>query len=148
MLLKDLIIFAGQELKYEMLEDGMIFENSPSCQVISSKKGNIMFQNHLNPSYAKATFIRSTMTQRFLKNILTLSCMYLLESSCQVFSDEYQCARVSVNFQGFLHHFILAKLALSSIMVNPFMPVAPKKGLPAVLFCEQAYFGENIKENC
>ena len=39
--------------------------------------------------------------QRFLKNIYTLSCWYLLDSSRWALSDKYQCARVSVIFQVF-----------------------------------------------
>ena len=35
-----------------------------------------------------------------------------------MFSDEYQCARVSVILQGFLHLFVLAKLAANSIRVE------------------------------
>ena len=56
--------------------------------------------------------------QMFMKTILTLSCWYSLDSSRCVLSDEYPYARVSVIFQGFLHHFVLAKLASSSIRVN------------------------------
>ena len=39
-------------------------------------------------------------------------------AKCWVLLDEYPCARVSVIFQGFLHHFVLAKLATSSIRVK------------------------------
>ena len=55
-----------------------------------------------------------------LKIILTLSCWYSFESFRWVLSGEYPFARVSVIFQVFLHHFILAKLATCSIRVNPF----------------------------
>ena len=82
--------------------------------------------DNLNPSNAKATFIQSTRMQRFLKTIETLSCWYSLESSHWVLSDEYPFARVSVIFQFFLHHFVLAKLATSSIRVNAFMLRAEK----------------------
>ena len=44
----------------------------------------------------------------------TLSCRYSLDSSRWVPSDKYPCARVS----GFLHHFVLANLATSSIRVR------------------------------
>ena len=54
-----------------------------------------------NPSYANAIFVQSTRTQRFLINILTLSCFNSLESSHLVLSDEYPCARVSVIFSSF-----------------------------------------------
>ena len=69
----------------------------------------------LNLAYAEATFVQSTRIQRFL---ITLSCWYLLESSHLVLSDEYPYARVSVIFQFFSHHFVLAKLATSSIRDN------------------------------
>ena len=55
----------------------------------------------LNPSNAKATFVQRTRTQRYMKNILTLSCWYSLDSSSLVLSDEYPCARISVIFQVF-----------------------------------------------
>ena len=45
---------------------------------------------------------------------------HLIDSSHWVLSDEYPYARVPVIFQGFLHHFVLAKLATSSIRVNSF----------------------------
>ena len=35
----------------------------------------------ISPSNAEATSFQSTITQRFLKNILTLSCWYSLDSS-------------------------------------------------------------------
>ena len=44
----------------------------------------------------------------------TLLCWYSLENSRWVVSDEYPCVRVSVIFQLFAHHFLLAKLATSS----------------------------------
>ena len=67
-----------------------------------------------NPSNAEATFVKSTKAQRFLKNNF---------EPCHVGihwipSDEYPCARVSVIFLGFLHHFVLAKLATTSIRVK------------------------------
>ena len=37
----------------------------------------------------------------FLKTVLTLSCWYSLDSSRCVLSDEYLCAKVSVNFKVF-----------------------------------------------
>ena len=37
--------------------------------------------NNNNPSNVEATFIQSTRTQRFLKTILTLLCLYSLDSS-------------------------------------------------------------------
>ena len=56
--------------------------------------------------------------QRVLITIQPLSCWYSLESSHGVLSDEYPYARVSVISQLFLHHFVLAKLATSSIGVK------------------------------
>ena len=73
---------------------------------------------YLNPSNGEATFFQRTRTQRFWKNIQTLSCWYSLDSSRWVLSDEYPFARVSVIFQLFLHHLVLAKLAASSIKVK------------------------------
>ena len=52
------------------------------------------------------------------KKIKTLSCWYSLDSSHWVLSDEYPLPRVAVIFPGFLHHFVLTKLATSSIRVN------------------------------
>ena len=72
----------------------------------------------VNPSSAEATFVHSTRTQRFLKNTWTLSCWYSLDSSCWVLSEEYPFTRVSVIFQVFMYHFVLAKLATSSIKVK------------------------------
>ena len=73
--------------------------------------------SHLIPSNAEATFIQSTRTQKFQKTIWTLLCGYSLESSCWALSYEYPFARFSVNFSGFLHHFVFAKLATSRIRV-------------------------------
>ena len=72
----------------------------------------------VNPSNAEATFVQSSRTQIFLKNIESLSCWYSLDSSHWVLSDEYPFARVSVIIQVFLHNFVLAKLAISSIRVK------------------------------
>ena len=72
----------------------------------------------VNPSNAEATFIQSTRTQIFSKTIETLPCWHSLESSRRVLSYEYPFARVSVIFQVFFYHFVLAKLATSSIRVK------------------------------
>ena len=69
----------------------------------------------LNPSNAEATFIQSTMMQRFLKTILTLSCWFSLESSRWVLSDEYPYAEVSLIFQFFCIILHILKLATSSM---------------------------------
>ena len=45
-------------------------------------------------------------------------CWYSFDSSCWELSDEYPFARVLI-FKAFLCHFVLAKLATSSIRVNP-----------------------------
>ena len=47
-----------------------------------------------------------------------MSCWYSLDNPRWVLSFEYPFARVSVIFQFFLQHFVLAKLATSSIRVN------------------------------
>ena len=59
-------------------------------------------------------------TQRFMKTISTLSCWYSMDSSRRVLSNEYLlvCDRVSIMFLLFLHHFVLAKLATTSIRVR------------------------------
>ena len=64
--------------------------------------------SHLNPYNAEDTFVQSTRTQRFLKT---------WSPAMLVLSHEYPCARVLVIFQ-FLRHFVLAKLATSSIRVS------------------------------
>ena len=76
------------------------------------------FLSSINPSNAEVSFIQITRTQIFSKTIETLSCWYSLESSHRVLPYEYPFARVSVIFQVFLHHFVLAKLASSSIRVK------------------------------
>ena len=72
----------------------------------------------INPSNAVATFAQSTRMQRFFKTIKTLSCWYSLESSCWALSDEYPFAKGFNGFSGFLHNFVLANLAVSSIRVK------------------------------
>ena len=49
---------------------------------------------------------------------LNLSCWHSLDSSPWVLSDGYPCARVSVIYQFFLHHFVFAKLATISKRVK------------------------------
>ena len=61
--------------------------------------GNFMFP--INSSNAETTFVQSTRTQSFLKNIESLSCWYSLDSSRWVLSGEYPFARVSVIIQVF-----------------------------------------------
>ena len=73
---------------------------------------------HFNPSNAVATFAQSTRMLRFFKTIKTLSYWYSLESSCWALSDEYPFAKGFKGFSGFLHNFVLANLAVSSISVN------------------------------
>ena len=73
---------------------------------------------HINPSSAVATFAQNTRMQRFFKTIKTLSCWYSLESSCWALSDEYPFAKGFNVFSGFLHNFVLANLAISSIRVK------------------------------
>ena len=68
----------------------------------------------LNASDAEAMFVLSTRMQRFSKN----QSKHSLESSCQVLSDKVLRDRVSFIFLVVLHHFVLAKLATSSIGVN------------------------------
>ena len=71
-----------------------------------------------NPSNAEATFVQSTaMRQRCLKTILTLSCWYSLERYPWALRWIPMCQSF-FHFSGFLHHFVLAKLAISSIRVK------------------------------
>ena len=66
----------------------------------------------INPSNAKTTFDQSTRMQRFLKNILSLSCWYSLGEYPQTLWQGFS------HFSAFLHHFVLAKLATSNIRVK------------------------------
>ena len=78
----------------------------------------LYWELHINPSNAKATFVQSTRTQRFLENhlnpVLLVFIGKLLLSTlrwvpmCQGFD----------NFSGSLLHFVLVKLATSSVRVN------------------------------
>ena len=71
-----------------------------------------------DPSNAEAyTFVQSTRTQIF-ENDLNPGMVVLIGKLFLSILDEYPCARVSVIFQFFLHHFALAKLATSSIWVT------------------------------
>ena len=82
----------------------------------------LKYDPKINPSNAKTTFVQSTMTQ-ISKNNLTLSCWYSLDSSHCVLSGEYPYTRVSF----FLHHFLLAKLAITSIRAKKGKLVHPLK---------------------
>ena len=75
------------------------------------------FNITVNLSNAEATLGQSTRAQRILKSIQTLSCWYSLESSRRELADKYPCARVWTIFTGFLHYFVLANLATSTIKV-------------------------------
>ena len=75
--------------------------------------------HHFNPSNAETSFLHLIIRmQRFLKNILTLSCWYSLESSCWVLRWVPICQGFSY-FSRLWHNFVLAKLATSSIRVKP-----------------------------
>ena len=74
-------------------------------------------ETRINPSNSKAILVQRTRMQRSLKTILIRSCWYLLESSRRVLSDEYPWPGFRW-FLRFLHHFVLAKLATSSVRVN------------------------------
>ena len=52
----------------------------------------------------------SSKAQGILKNILTLSCWYSLDSSRQLLSDEYLCARVC-HFSGFFASFWIGQIS-------------------------------------
>ena len=54
--------------------------------------------------------------------VLLLLLLLLMKLIIIVMSDEYPCCRVSIIFLGFLHHFVLAKFATSSIRVYSTYP--------------------------
>ena len=76
---------------------------------------HITISKDFNHSNAEAAFVQRTMTQRFLKTIWTLSCWYSLNSSHWVLTDEYPCARIELISLYILQHFVLTKLATTSI---------------------------------
>ena len=93
------------------------------CIIVCHIQSTKMVAHHfnafdINPFAAEVIFIQCTKKQIIMKIIGTRSHGYSYESSRWVLSDEYPFARVSVIFQVFLHHFVLDKLATSSIRVN------------------------------
>ena len=71
--------------------------------------------------YISYALLESTRTQRFLKTNQVLSYWYWLDSSHWVLSNEYPLLPMCQGFSyesGVLHHFVLAKLATSSIRVK------------------------------
>ena len=75
----------------------------------------------INPSNAETTLVKNTKTQRFLKNFLTLSCWYSLDSSHWILSRWAPICHGFSKFSMFSHHFELAKSATSSIRVDSFL---------------------------
>ena len=73
----------------------------------------------INPSNAEATYAQSSMTQKSLKTILTLSCWYSLNSSRWVLSDEYPFARVSIIFQNFCIILYGPNKPRAALVLNP-----------------------------
>ena len=80
-------------------------EVSPDIKVPTSQS------HHINPSNAEATFVQSTRTLNIMKIILNLSYM----------KDLAAYSRMSTHvpgfqsfFFGFLHRYVMAKLATSS----------------------------------
>ena len=55
------------------------YANSDQC-VLSVSVGFSTRGKDLSPSNSKTTSVQSTGTQRFLRNTLTLSCLYSLDS--------------------------------------------------------------------
>ena len=47
-------------------------------------------------------------------NLISIKPLFTMNPKHEWFPNEYPCARVSVNFQLFLPHFVIAKLATSS----------------------------------
>ena len=70
-----------------------------------------------------ATFVQSTMTQTFKKN-KTKPChvVFIGKLSLSTLRKIPKCQGFS-HFSGFLHHFVLAKLATSSIRVDVLKPL-------------------------
>ena len=65
----------------------------------------------INPSNAILGYIRlNHKDSKIFESLLNLVMLVL--------SEEYPYARVSVDFQLFLHHFVMTKLATSSIRVK------------------------------
>ena len=98
-------------------------DKSKGTPTLLALKNESKKDREINPSNAEPTFVKSTRTQKSLKIIETLSCWYSLDSSRGVLSDEYPFSRVSVIFQVFCIHFAMAKLAPSSIRVNPYKKI-------------------------
>ena len=72
--------------------------------------------NHFN---VEATSVQSTRTLRFLKTIITPSCWYSLDSSRWVRYSQMSAHLPGFqSFLRFLHHFVMTKLATSSIRFN------------------------------
>ena len=88
-----------------------------------------------NPSNAEATFVLSTRTLKLLKTMPALSCWYSLDSYRRALSFEYPFALVSVIFSGFLHNFVLVKLATSSIRVKLILVISRKQSKRVSLSC-------------
>ena len=92
---------------------------SSNCRNINT----VLFKTFLryyiiNPSNAKATYVQSTMTQRFLKNHLNpVMLVFIRKLSLSTLRWIPMCQGFS-HFSGFLHHFVLAKVATSSIRVK------------------------------
>ena len=59
--------------------------------------------------------------------------------------DEYPCARVSVIV--FLHHFVMAKLATSSMRVNPFTYIGPEMTIFNISYCSEHILKHIFKKN-
>ena len=86
------------------------------CAVLTLSGSQVCMS--VNPVDNAVTFVQCKKMQKIMKILLTKSFGYSYESPRQELSDEYPFAMVSVFFLGFLHHFVFAKLATSSIMVN------------------------------
>ena len=71
----------------------------------------------INPCNAEATFIQSTMTQKKKLKIFKPCCVSIHWISLTEYCEMNTCTRVLIVFM-FLHHFVLAKLATSSIRVK------------------------------
>ena len=82
-----------------------------------NRNNNNNNNNNNNPFDAEATFVLSTRAGRILKTTSTLSCWYSLDIALCSHLSTHAPQGLS-HFSAFKHHFVLAKLATTSIRDN------------------------------
>ena len=108
-----------QELSNEYQHDRvqMFFKNL--CIPVLWMKVASAFEGLTHPMLRLTFRPKHNDTKIFEKHHKTLSCCYSLDSSRWVLSGEYPCMCQGLShFSTFLHDFVLAKLATSSIRVK------------------------------